>query len=82
MNAGRNRRLTEGLSHQLLRDRLSFYFRSVYSNPSKSDFVAHAKALGYQVIMVLIDLESSILNQARVAMRMIERVVITFQSRR
>jgi predicted ABC-type ATPase len=61
--------LAEGLRHQLLKDRLSFCFETLYSHPSKIDFVAHAKALGYQIIMVFIHLESSVLNQARVAMR-------------
>lgn len=61
--------LAEGLRHQLLNDGLSFCFETVYSHPSKIDFVARAKALGYQIIMVFIHLESSGLNQARVAMR-------------
>jgi len=61
--------LAEELRNQLLKDRLSFCFETVYSHPSKIDFVAHAKALGYQVVMVFIHLESSDLNQARVAMR-------------
>jgi predicted ABC-type ATPase len=36
------------------------------------DFIARAKALGYQVIMVLIHLESTGLNQARIAGRVSE----------
>ncbi len=64
--------LAEGLRHQLLKDRLSFCFETVFSHPSKIDFVAHAKALGYQIIMVFIHLESVDLNQARVAMRVSE----------
>ena len=61
--------LAEGLRHQRLGDGLSFCFETVYSHPSKIDFVARAKALGYQIIMVFMHLESSGLNQARVAMR-------------
>ena len=61
--------LAEGLLYQLLNDGLSFCFETVYSHPSKIDFVALAKALGYQIIMVFIHLESTGLNQARVAMR-------------
>ncbi|MFM7651779.1 MAG: zeta toxin family protein, partial [Vulcanococcus sp.] len=64
--------LAEELRNQLLKDGMSFCFETVYSHPSKIDFVAHAKALGYQVVMVLIHLESSDLNQARVAMRVSE----------
>jgi len=64
--------LAEGLRHQLLKDRLSFCFETVFSHPTKIDFVAHAKALGYQIIMVFIHLESVDLNQARVAMRVSE----------
>jgi len=64
--------LAEGLRHQLLGDGLSFCFETVYSHPSKIDFVARAKALGYQIIMVFIHLESTGLNQARVAMRVHE----------
>jgi len=44
----------------------------VYSHPSKIDFVARAKALGYVVIMVVIDLERPELNAARVTQRVIE----------
>jgi predicted ABC-type ATPase len=61
--------VAEGLRHQLLNDGLIFCFETVYSHPSKIDFVARAKALGYQIIMVFINLESTGLNQARVAMR-------------
>ena len=40
---------------------------TVFSHPSNIDFVAQAKALGYQVILVFIHLELSPLNQARIA---------------
>lgn len=59
--------LAERQRHQLLEQGLSFCFETVYSHPSKIDFIARAKALGYQVIMVLIHLESTDLNQARIA---------------
>lgn len=64
--------LAEGLQLQRPSHRLSFCFETVYSHPSKIDFVAHPKALGYQIVMVFIHLESSDLNQARVAMRVSE----------
>jgi predicted ABC-type ATPase len=50
-----------------LQEGVSFCFETVYSHPSKIDFIAHARALGYQIIMVLIHLESTDLNQARIA---------------
>ena len=39
----------------------------MYSHPSKVYCVGRAKALGYQVIMVMIHLESPALNQARIS---------------
>lgn len=65
-------RLAEQQRHSLLLNGSSFCFETVYSHPSKIDFVARAKALGYQVIMVMIHLESAQLNQARVAERVAE----------
>ena len=44
----------------------------MYSHPSKIDFVARAKALGYAVIMVVIHLERPELNAAGVAQRVRE----------
>lgn len=41
----------------------------MFSHPSKIDFRARAKALGYTVIMVLIHQEHAELNAARVAQR-------------
>jgi predicted ABC-type ATPase len=64
--------LAERQRHQLLEKGLSFCFETVYSHPSKIDFIARAKALGYAVIMVLIHLESTELNQARIAGRVSE----------
>ena len=64
--------LAERQRHQLLEQGVSFCFETVYSHPSKIDFIALAKALGYQVIMVLIHLESPGLNQARIATRISE----------
>ena len=64
--------LAERQRNQLLEQGVSFCFEAVYSHPSKIDCIAHAKALGYQVIMVLIHLESTDLNQARIAGRVSE----------
>lgn len=50
----------------------SFCFETVFSHPSKVDFLAQAKALGYQTILVLIHLENTGLNKARVSQRVSE----------
>ncbi|BCO31157.1 hypothetical protein TspCOW1_12600 [Thiohalobacter sp. COW1] len=65
-------RLAEQLRGELLLGGTSFCFETVYSHPSKIDFVAQAKALGYEVIMVMIHLNSVELNQARIAERVSE----------
>jgi len=64
--------LAERQRLQLLQEGVSFCFETVYSHPAKIDFVARAKALGYQIIMVLIHLETAELNQARIASRVSE----------
>lgn len=50
----------------------SFCFETVFSHPSKIDFMAHAKALGYQIIMVVIHVESTELNLARISQRVVD----------
>jgi predicted ABC-type ATPase len=65
-------KLAEEQRHNLLLRGVSFYFETVYSHPSKVDCVGRAKALGYQVIMVMIHLESPALNQARISARVSE----------
>lgn len=62
-------RLAEQLRYEQLAEGNSFCFETVFSHPSKVDFVAHAKALGYQIILVLIHVQTVHLNQARVAQR-------------
>ena len=64
--------LAERQRLQLLQEGVSFCFETVYSHPSKIDFIARAKALDYQIIMVLIHLETAQLNQARIASRVSE----------
>jgi predicted ABC-type ATPase len=69
---GRSRhaaKLAEGMRKNLLLSGQSFCFETVYSHPSKIDFVAKAKALGYYVVLVMIHLNNTDLNQARVAER-------------
>ena len=64
--------LAEQQRNTLLLSGASFCFETVFSHPSKIDFTARAKALGYTVIMVLIHLEQAELNAARVAQRVQE----------
>jgi predicted ABC-type ATPase len=64
--------LAEQQRNNLLLSGTSFCFETVYSHPSKIDFAARAKALGYGVIMVVIHLEQAGLNAARVAQRVSE----------
>lgn len=65
-------RLAERLRADLLNKGITFCFETVFSHPSKIDFVAEAKAHGYEVVLVLIQLPSDQLNQARVAQRVSE----------
>ena len=61
--------IVEEIRDNLLLAGRSFCFETVFSHPGKVDFVGKAKALGYQVILVMIHLESTGLNKARVAQR-------------
>jgi len=62
-------RLAEKLRFRLLNKGTSFCFETVFSHPSKIDFIAQAKALGYEVVLIYIHLVNHQLNQARVAQR-------------
>ncbi|VAX05992.1 FIG027960: hypothetical protein [hydrothermal vent metagenome] len=57
---------------KLIMEGRSFCMETVFSHPSKIDFVAQAKAMGYQVILVFIHLDIATLNQARIAQRVSE----------
>ena len=57
---------------QLLEEGRTFCFETVFSHPSKIDFIAQAKAMGYEVVLVFIHLSTISLNQARVAQRVSE----------
>jgi predicted ABC-type ATPase len=50
----------------------SFCFETVFSHPSKVDLLGRARALGYQIILVLIHLEHTDLNKARISQRVSE----------
>ena len=60
------------LRNQCLADGKSFCFETVFSHPTKIDFVADAKTMGYEIILVFIHLESNQLNQARISQRVSE----------
>jgi len=62
-------KVAQELRETLLQDGRSFCFETVFSHPSKIDFVAKAKALGYEIILVYVHLDSAMLNRARVAQR-------------
>lgn len=64
--------LTAQLRDRLLEQGISFCYETVFSHESKIDFIGRAIALGYQVILIYIHLESSTLNEARVSQRITE----------
>jgi predicted ABC-type ATPase len=64
--------LISRLGQDLLDQGVSFCFETVFSHESKIDFVARAKALGYEIILVYIHLDTPELNQARVHQRVAE----------
>ncbi len=65
-------KIAEAMRMKLLQEGRTFCFETVFSHPSKIDFVAQAKAMGYEVILVFIHLENVSLNQARIAQRVSE----------
>jgi predicted ABC-type ATPase len=64
--------LVERLRDEFLFKGVSFCFETVFSHPSKIDFIAKAKAHGYCVILVYIHLSTLDLNEARISRRVIE----------
>lgn len=65
-------KIAESMRLELLTEGRSFCFETVFSHPSKIDFIAKAKALGYEIVLVYIHLETAALNQARVSQRVSE----------
>jgi len=57
------------LRTQLLQAGVSFCFETVFSHPSKINFLAEAKTLGYEIVLIYIHLKNAELNQARVKQR-------------
>lgn len=64
--------LATKMREQLLVDGANFCFETVFSHPSKIDFVAKAKAFGYQVVLVIIHVDNPSLNKARISQRVEE----------
>jgi len=64
--------VAEQIRERLLRQGVSFCFETVFSHVSKIDFVANAKAQGYEIVLVYIHLDTSELNEARVYQRITE----------
>ncbi len=64
--------IAASIREDLLHEGISFCFETVFSHPSKIDFIAKAKSLGYEIILVYIHLIDSSLNEARVHQRRAE----------
>lgn len=64
--------VAETIRERLIQSGGSFVFETVYSHPSKVDFLARAKALDYQVIVVFIGLAQIDLHMGRVHQRVHE----------
>ncbi len=62
-------RLAEKLRQYLMQTGASFCFETVFSHPSKIDFLAAARAHGYETILIYIHLQIEELNLARIAQR-------------
>ncbi len=62
-------RVAEATRSRYLAERRTFCFETVFSHPSKIDFVAEAKALDYEIVLVFVHVDSVELNCARVAQR-------------
>lgn len=61
--------IAEKERYRLLKERQSFCFETVFSHPSKIDFVGAAKAAGFRIRMFYFHLETAALNKARVTTR-------------
>lgn len=62
-------KLAEAMREEQLRKGTSFCFETVFSHPSKIDFIGQAKAFGYEIILVVIHVQSPELNLARINQR-------------
>ncbi len=60
-------KIAEAMRTQLLQQGRTFCFATVFSHSSKIDFIATAKAIGYEIVLVFIHLDWISLNHARIA---------------
>ena len=65
-------KIAEQIRNEQIKAGNTFCFETVFSHPSKIDFLAQAKALGYEIILVLIHLDCTALNKARISQRVSE----------
>ncbi|RLA03595.1 MAG: hypothetical protein DRQ60_03945 [Gammaproteobacteria bacterium] len=68
-NSYHSAKIAQAIRYQNLEAGHTFCFETVFSHPSKLDFLGRARALDYQIILVFIHLDSVALNRARVAQR-------------
>lgn len=64
--------IADGIRAELLRGGQSFCFETVFSHPSKVDFLGRAKAIGYEIVLIFVHLDQAALNKARVHQRVSE----------
>lgn len=64
--------IAEQIRLDLLHQGISFCFETVFSHPSKIEFIQQARVLGYEIIMVFIHLDDAQLNIARISQRIVE----------
>lgn len=64
--------IAEEVRNRLVEEGKTFCFETVFSHPSKVDFLAKAKACNYEIILVFIHLSSIDLNKARIFQRIEE----------
>lgn len=65
-------KIAESMRIEAIQSGESFCFETVFSHPSKIDFLGQAKALGYRIILVLIHVDDVSLNLARISQRVID----------
>ncbi|MEH6549577.1 MAG: zeta toxin family protein [Pseudomonadales bacterium] len=65
-------KMAERLRYRLIEEKKTFCFETVFSHVSKIDFIADAKAAGYEIVLVFIHLGNSELNKARVHQRVVK----------
>jgi len=64
--------LIGGMRETMLAEGYNFCFETVFSHPSKIDFIAKARSYGYEVVLVYIHVSTPGLNLARVSQRVSE----------